>query len=334
MLKYPYICNSNNCATGKTMKPKLSNKSRSNINEKVTTFKVVETVQLMAFLTEKMPEKSRTAIKSLLANKQVKVDGKVITHFSFEVPANSEIAISSVKAPKEVTIKGLRIVYEDLDLIVIHKDQGLLSVSTNKENEKTAYSLLSNYVKQADAKNQIYIVHRLDRETSGVMMFCKTFEVKKFLQTDWQETVMDRCYYVVVEGKVEADCGTVHSWLTENKNFQVFSSPIPNGGQEAVTHYKVLKRSKNFSLLEVRLETGRKNQIRVHMQDLGHSVIGDKKYGATSNPINRLGLHAFLLAFKHPSTKEVMKFLTPIPPEFDGLFKNAQIVEKNILEVQ
>ena len=141
------------------------------------------------------------------------------------------------------------------------------------------------------------------------------------VQTCALPILMDRCYFAVVEGVVETPSGTLTSWLTENKNFQVYSSPTPNSGQKAVTHYKVLKTKNNYSLLEVRLETGRKNQIRVHMQDLGHPVIGDKKYGSTVNPINRLGLHAYILAFKHPVTEEIMRFETKIPDEFEKLFK-------------
>lgn len=289
--------------------------------EKVTTFTVTEDSTLMEFLSKKMPEKSRTAVKSLLTNKQVKVNGEASAKYDFPLKSGDAVVISSMKAPREIPIKGLSIIYEDLDLIVIHKNYGLLSVSTNKENEKTAYNILSNYVKQADPSNKIFVVHRLDRETSGIMMFAKNPEAKRYLQSDWHDVVMDRSYYVVVEGKVEDDVGVIHSWLSENKNFHVFSSQRPNSGQEAITKYKVLKRSRLYSLLEVTLDTGRKNQIRVHMEDLGHPVVGDQKYGATTNPINRLGLHAFLLSFKHPKTEEVMKFSTPIPPEFDHLFK-------------
>lgn len=294
---------------------------------KFTKFLVKEPINLFDFLAAKMEGKSRTAIKELLSSKQVKVNDRVESHYNFQLNPNDNVTISSLKAPREIPLKDLKIIYEDLDIIVIYKDKGLLSVSTNKENEKTAFRILSNYIKQADPRNQLFVVHRLDRETSGIMMFAKSQEVKIFLQTDWQETVMDRCYYVVVEGEVEKDYGVVHSWLSENKNFLVFSSQTPGKGQEAVTHYKVIKRNKKYSLLEIRLETGRKNQIRVHMQDIGHSVIGDKKYGATSNPINRLALHAFLLAFKHPRTKEVIKFDTPIPPEFNKLFNKEDILQ-------
>ena len=291
------------------------------VKNRLTKFIVKDTTELMKFLIEKMPEKSRTSIKSLLSNKQVLVDGKIITQFNHKLLAGNEVTMSSVKAQREINLKGIKIIYEDEYIIVIKKEAGLLSISTDKEDETTAFSLLFDYVKDQDPRNQIFVLHRLDRETSGLMMFSKNHDAKRTMQTDWQESVMDRCYFAVVEGVVETKSGTITSWLTENKNFQVYSSPTPNSGQKAVTHYKVLKSNDKYSLLEVRLETGRKNQIRVHMQDLGHSVIGDKKYGSTQNPINRLALHAYILAFKHPVTEEIMRFETKIPEEFDKLFK-------------
>lgn len=302
------------------MKDKKQIVSMKTSSSKNTKFKVSEEMELMQFLMLKFKGKSRTAIKSMLSHKQVIVDNKINTQFNFILKPGSEVVVNSQKPQKEVKLKGLDIIYEDDHIIVIKKEAGLLSISTDKKDCVTAYGLLSEYVKEADPSNHIYVLHRLDRETSGVMMFAKNPEVKSVLQSDWQETVMERCYYVVVEGNVEKDSGTIVSWLTENKNFVVFSSPTDNGGQKAVTHYKVLQRSRSYSLVEVKLETGRKNQIRVHMQDLGHSVIGDKKYGATKNPINRLALHAYLLVFKHPITNEIMRFETSVPDEFKIIF--------------
>ncbi len=287
---------------------------------KQTKFKVSEPCELMSFLQLKLVGKSRTAIKSLLVHNQVSVDNRIVTQYNFMLNSGNEVTINSQKPPKEVKLKGLDIIFEDDHLIVVKKEAGLLSISTDKKGDITAYGLLSEYVKDIDPTNHIYVLHRLDRETSGIMMFAKNPEAKQVLQSDWQETVMERCYYVVVEGIVENDSGTIISWLTENKNFLVFSTPFDNGGQKAITHYKVIQRAKNYSLVEVKLETGRKNQIRVHLQDLGHSVIGDKKYGATKNPINRLGLHAYLLVFKHPYTNEIMRFETGVPDEFKRLF--------------
>jgi 23S rRNA pseudouridine1911/1915/1917 synthase len=303
------------------MKDKKNIVSIKSSSGKQTQFRVTEPMELMAFLQLKLPAKARTAIKSILAHKQVSVNNKVVSQYNYMLSEGNEVSVNSQKPPKEVKLKGLDIIFEDEHIIVVKKVHGLLSISTNKKGDTTAYGLLSQYVKDSDPANHIYVLHRLDRETSGIMMFAKTPEAKQALQTDWQESVMERCYYVVVEGIVEADKGTIVSWLTENKNFLVFSTPHDNGGQKATTHYKVLQRLKNYSLVEVKLETGRKNQIRVHMQDIGHPVVGDKKYGATRNPINRLGLHAFLLVFKHPFTGEIMRFETGVPDEFNKLFR-------------
>ncbi len=288
---------------------------------KIIYYTVKEPTELMKFLIGIFPEKSRTAIKSLLTNKQISIENRAVTLYNHPLEPGMRVGFSTEKVQREVKLKGITIIYEDTYLIVIKKESGLLSIATDKEKEMTAYSYLSDYVKEQDPDNQIYVLHRLDRETSGLMMYAKDYEAKRILQTDWQESVMERCYFAVVEGFVEKPSGTITSWLYENKNYLVTSSPVENDGQKAITHFTVLKTSKNYSLLKIKLETGRKNQIRVHMQDIGHSVIGDKKYGATNNPINRLGLHAYMMEFKHPMTEKIMHFETPLPKEFDNIFK-------------
>jgi 23S rRNA pseudouridine1911/1915/1917 synthase len=282
---------------------------------------VTEPTELMKFLIEKMPGKSRNNIKSLMANNQIILNNKAVKQFDYPLQSGQVLTINPHRPPKDINMKGIKLLYEDDYIIVIKKEAGLLSIATEKNDELTAYSQLSEYVKIENPVNKIFVLHRLDRETSGVMMFAKNQEVKQLLQSDWQESVMERCYVVIVEGYVEQESGTITSWLTENKNYLVFSSSIDNGGQKAVTHYKVLKTSKKYSMVEIHLETGRKNQIRVHMQDIGHSVIGDKKYGAVRSPINRLGLHAYILAFKHPITGEILRFETDIPKEFLNMFQ-------------
>jgi 23S rRNA pseudouridine1911/1915/1917 synthase len=289
--------------------------------KKPAQLEVTEPIELMKFLIEKMPGKSRNNIKSLMANNQIILNNKAVKQFDFILQPGQVIEINPHRPPKDINMKGIKLLYEDDYIIVIKKEAGLLSIATEKNDELTAYSQLSEYVKIDNPANKIFVLHRLDRETSGVMMFAKNQEIKQLLQSDWYESVMERCYIVIVEGYVEQQSGTITSWLTENKNYLVFSSPVDNGGQKAVTHYKVLKATKKFSMVEIHLETGRKNQIRVHMQDIGHSVIGDKKYGAERSPINRLGLHAYILAFKHPITGEILRFETDIPKEFENLFK-------------
>ena len=283
--------------------------------------KVTEASELMKFLVDKFPEKSRTTIKSMLAHKLVTVDEMVTTKFDFPLKRGQMVFLNKKKTDEKPRFRGLRIVHEDSAIIVVDKGSGLLSMASDTEKSKTAYSMLSEYVKKFDPKNLIFIVHRLDRDTSGLMMFAKSKKVQEILQKDWNESIIDRSYVVIVEGVVENEEGTVTSWLKENKALVMFSSQTPNDGQKAVTHYKLLRSNKQFSLLEVKLETGRKNQIRVHMKDMGHPVTGDKKYGAKLNPIGQMGLHARVLAFKHPVTGKTLRFDTPIPGKFLKVFK-------------
>lgn len=285
------------------------------------TFTVKEENELMKFLIENMPKKNRNNIKSLLKNKQVLVDGAAISQFNHPLVPGQEIMITESRL-SDKDMKGIKVVYEDEYLIAVEKASGILSIATNKEREKTAYNIVKNYVKSRNPLEKLFIVHRLDRETSGVMIFAKTEEIQQILQTNWQDIVLERAYVAVVEGKVEKNSDTIVSYLKENSAFVTFSSEKEiEGSKKAITHYTVLKRSKGFSLVEAKIETGRKNQIRVHMQSLGHSVVGDKKYGATTNPLGRLGLHARSIIFKHPKTGKVLSFQTGIPVKFSGMFK-------------
>lgn len=285
------------------------------------TFTVKEENELMKFLIENMPKKNRNNIKSLLKNKQVLVDGAAISQFNHPLIPGQEIMITESRL-SDKDMKGIKVVYEDEYLIAVEKASGILSIATNKEREKTAYNMVKNYVKSRNPLEKLFIVHRLDRETSGVMIFAKTEEIQQILQTNWQDIVLERAYVAVVEGKVEKNSDTIVSYLKENSAFVTFSSEKEiEGSKKAITHYTVLKRSKGFSLVEAKIETGRKNQIRVHMQSLGHSVVGDKKYGATTNPLGRLGLHARSIIFKHPKTGKVLSFQTGIPVKFSGMFK-------------
>jgi len=288
--------------------------------DKKTCIEVTEQSELMKFLISKLPDKSRSDIKSLLAHRQISVDNEVITQFNHALKMGQQVVVNWAKVLIEKQPEGLKIVFEDPYIIIIEKQAGLLSIATTTEKEQTAYSVLSEHVKKRDSKNKIFVLHRLDRDTSGVMMFAKSEKIQQLLQNAWKEVVLERSYVAVVEGQVTKEQGTITSWLTESKAFIMYSSRTPNDGQKAVTHYKVLKQNKNYSLLEVNLETGRKNQIRVHMKDIGHSIIGDKKYGATKHPIGRLGLHARLLAFRHPVTGEEVRYETDIPKVFLSLF--------------
>lgn len=285
-----------------------------------TNFRVDRDIKLMEFLMEKMPQNSRNSIKSLLSHKQVIVNDKPVSQFNYELHEGDGVSISKTKIMKQ-DLKGITVIYEDDDIIVIEKERGVLSVATDKVKNHTAYSILKDYVKASDPKNKIFVVHRLDRDTSGVMIFAKNPKAQDILQTNWNEIVKERTYVAVVMGKVEKDKDTIVSYLAENRAFNTYSTDDETKGKKAITTYHVLKRNKNYSLLEVDIETGRKNQIRVHMQEMGHSVVGDKKYGGTKNPIRRLGLHAHSIVFNHPITKQLLSFKSNIPHEFLSLFK-------------
>jgi len=217
--------------------------------------------------------------------------------------------------------KGLEIIYEDRDIIVVNKANGLLSISTEKEKRNTAHFLLNEYVKKGNIKSRdrVYIVHRLDRDTSGILVFAKTEKAKFFLQENWAD--FRKKYVAVVYGNLQEKEGIIESYLAENKTYRVFSTKNKTKGRYAKTGYKVLKETDKYSLLEIDLFTGRKNQIRVHLSDKGHPVAGDKIYGETNKAIKRLTLHSFSLTLTHPHTKKEICFQTDIPPYFKTLVK-------------
>ena len=287
---------------------------------KLTQLTVKKPVGLMQFLIGELKGKSRTTVKSLLAHRQVSVGAHTITQFDYPLEPNQIVTVNWGVVAEQTRLRGVKILFEDPYLIVIDKEAGMLSIATAKEKLLTTYSILSAHVKKENPNNRIFVVHRLDRDTSGVMMFAKSEQVQEIMQKDWQNAVIRRSYIAVVEGVVEKDEDTIRSFLKENKMLIMYSTKVPGEGDEAITHYKVLKRDEEFSLLQVELETGRKNQIRVHMKELGHPIAGDKKYGSKLNPLKRSCLHANLLAFKHPITGEELSFETPAPHRFLGMF--------------
>lgn len=290
--------------------------AKAGLQRKPFHLTVTANTELMKFLLENLPHKNRDNIKSYLRCKQVVVDGKIVTQFNHPLIAGQQVEITGDRIPKERQYRGLSIIFEDQHLIVVDKHAGMLSMATDREKEKTAYGMLSVHVKKADPSNKIFIVHRLDRETSGLMVFAKSEKIQQLLQESWQTEVTERTYLAVIEGELEEKEGTVTSWLTESKSMMVYSSPNPGKGDKAVTHYRTIKTNGGYSLLVVEPETGRKNQIRVHMKDLGHSIVGDKKYGSAVNPVGRMCLHARVLEFIHPVTREKLRFETGIPQKF------------------
>lgn len=291
-------------------------------NKNEQTHTITKDIQLLPFLLELFPNKSRNAVKSILTRSQVSVNGKTITQHNHPLTSGDEVQIlNNQAAQKQSILNGITILHEDEDIIVIHKEAGVLSMAAKDPQERTAYRQLNDYVKEDNRKNRIFIVHRLDRDTSGVMLFAKSEEIKEALQENWHEIVKERVYTVVVEGALKKDEGTIESWLTESKSTKVYSSTYDNGGKHAITHYKKVGGNRQYTLLEANLETGRKNQIRVHMEALGHPVVGDRKYEATTNPLKRLGLHATTLAFTHPRTGTLVRYSAPVPKNFYHLVK-------------
>ncbi|MEG0826039.1 MAG: RNA pseudouridine synthase [Bacilli bacterium] len=214
----------------------------------------------------------------------------------------------------------INIVYEDKDIIVVNKPSHLLTISTNNEKEKTLFHKVISYEKQKNKNNRIFIVHRLDKDTSGLVIFAKSEKIKKILQDNWDSNVKTKGYIAVVEGIVLEETNIIKSWLKETSAFVSYSSDKPNDGKLAITKYKKMRTSKNYSLLMINILTGRKNQIRVHMKDIGHPIIGDKKYDSKTNPLKRLGLHANILELVHPTTNKIIKFEIETPKEFLNMF--------------
>ena len=308
-----------------------------------TVLKVAEPAQLMDFLIAKMGGMAKSSVKQLLGQRRVKVGNAVQTRHDFLLKAGDIVTVSSGRGNSQLTHPKLRIVYEDDDLIVVNKQPGLLTVAaTPGSSETTAFSILRAYVKKQNARAGIYVVHRLDRETSGLLVFARSEELQHYMREYWRDLVTDRTYIALAEGILEPREGKITTWLTEDKrNAVVYSSPVDDGGDIAITNYKVLKTSKRdevalngeankrgatainqpYSLVELHLETGRTNQIRVHLASKGCPVVGDRKYGHgnESSPIDRLCLHAKVLEFIHPVTEKKVRFESPVPKEFNKL---------------
>ena len=312
-----------------------------------TVLKVAEGGQLMDFLMAKMGGMARSSVKQLLGQRRVKVGNAIQTRHDFMLKAGDIVTVSSGRGNSQLTHPKLRIVYEDDDLIVVNKQPGLLTVAaTPGSSETTAYSILRAYVKKQNARAGIYVVHRLDRETSGLLVFARSEELQHYMRQYWRELVTERTYIALAEGVLSPREGKITTWLTEDKrNAVVYSSPVDDGGDIAITNYKTLKTSTTppqpspqgresgnkpitspegrsggvaYSLVESHLETGRTNQIRVHLASKGCPVVGDRKYGHgnESSPIDRLCLHAKVLAFIHPVTEKTVRFESPVPKEF------------------
>ena len=263
---------------------------------------------------------SKTKIKATLQGHGIKVNGKQVTQFDFPLKPGMKVSVSKSKKNDTFKSRYVNIVYEDRWLVVVEKKTGILSMSAG-HSSLNVKSVLDDYFKRTRQKCTAHVVHRLDRDTSGLMIYAKDMQTEQLLERDWHGTVYDRRYVAVVSGEMEEDEGTIANWLKDNKAYVTYSSPVDNGGKYAVTHFHTLRRTTEHSLVEFRLETGRKNQIRVHTSDMGHPVCGDIKYGNGDDPLHRLCLHAYVLCFHHPVTGKPMEFETPIPAQFMAVFK-------------
>ena len=294
----------------------------------IEKYQVTEPMPLLEFLISVMPQRKRTAIKSLLAHNQVAFNLTQEKQFDTHLRPGQEVKVNLSREFKVFYNRRLKLVYEDDDIIVVNKGYGLLSMGNDKVKEGTAYTILRDYLKWQDPRNKLFIVHRLDRDTSGLMVFAKSIEAKENLQHNWNNMVLSRKYLAVVEGRPDPAEGIVKSYLAENSRYEVYSTDNPDEGQLAITRYRTLKSRNGYSLMEVELDTGRKNQIRVHMKDLGHPITGDRRYGAGSSPIHRMALHAQTLRFVHPITRKDMNFTTPTPISFSKIVGGKEYKEE------
>lgn len=298
---------------------------------KTKTYLVTKQTDLLSFCCEKIPQQSQHNVRRIIANHQVAVGGAPVSLFRYQLFPEDEVTISWNRITKHER-HDLPIIYEDDDIIAIDKPSGLLSTPSEREKGHTAYRLISDYVTQKDRNARIFVVHRLDEDTSGVLIFAKSFEVREALQNEWQTIVRSRGYYAIVEGSDIPDEGVLKDYLAQDSTFTVYVCKNPSRGKLAITRYKKIASKNNYALLEVHIETGRKNQIRVQLGNIGHYVVGDDRYGEPSNPIKRLGLHAYELVFTNPLNGKDYNLTTPIPDSFKGMFWKSDKSKKEMAQ--
>jgi len=278
---------------------------------------------LLDALAEVFPESSRTTLRQMLQTGRVRVNGKVEKNAKRELEEDDVVDVAE-KAIHRNLPEGLAVLHEDNDVIVVLKANGLLTVATEREREATAQAYLNAYLGQKKGEERIQVVHRLDRDTSGVLVFAKNAFAREQLKEQFAAHTVDRLYIALVEGEMDPEEGTYRSFLREMKDLKMVSIDehllTEYDAKYAVTHYRTLQSNSRYSMLEVTLETGRKNQIRAHLSEAGHPVLGDTMYGSSVNPIGRLGLHAKLLGFDHPVTRKHLVFTAPVPKSFRSLF--------------
>ena len=280
---------------------------------------------LLDFLLSTLKGQSRNNIKNLLTRKHILVNGSVVSQYNYELFNKDIVSIcknpstqSSANTKQRGSNQRLEIIYEDQDIIAINKPSGLLSIASDNEKVETAYRMVLDYVKKSNSRNRVFVTHRIDKDTSGVLIFSKSEDLKNELQDNWNDIVSKRGYIALVEGKIEKKEDTIVNYLLETSTNIMYASNDKKNGKKAVTHYKVLKSNNKYSLLDVNIDSGRKNQIRVALSNINHPIVGDEKYGNKNSPIKRLGLHAYELDIKIKGKEH--KFIAKTPSCFNNVF--------------
>ena len=297
-------------------------REEKNTNKATYQFVIRKETPLLEFLLNALHQ-SRNNVKTLLGKRHILVDGALVTQFDYLLQPKQIVHVmkDSVSAPQtKIRKNDLPILYEDDEILVINKPSGLLSIASDNEMANTAYRKAMDYVRESNKKNRVFVIHRLDKDTSGVLMFAKSKRVQEFMQKDWNKTVTARGYMALVEGTFKERQGTYRSYLSETAAHVMYSSNNKKTGELAITNYAVVKESKHYTLLDVHIDSGKKNQIRVQMSEHGHPIVGDEKYEATKDPLGRLGLHAYEIEFVHPINKKVYRFTADTPRMFYKVF--------------
>lgn len=293
---------------------------RGPATDNVAKFTIKQDGTLLATAAILLPDHRPTKLKSLLRHNQLAINGVPTRQFDQPVHAGDVLWVNFDRSFQVFSHPHIKLVFEDNDIIVVDKGYGMLSTAAGRASDDTVYNIIKKYARGFSDKANVYVVHRLDRDTSGLMLLTRTKQARDLLISNWNNMVVERKYIAVVEGQVEQKEGVIKSFLAENQEtFEMYSTTDNKQGQLAVTRYRVVKQGKKFAMVELELKTGRKNQIRVHMHDLGNPVSGDRKYGGHPSPIKRVALHATVLSFVHPITRQVVTFNSTIPDNFNKM---------------
>ncbi len=301
---------------------KKFNSKKTGKKSRQSTYTVTEDTELLKFLLITVKDKSRNKVKAMLTHKQFKVGKEITTQYNHPLKKGDEVTVSWDGAFKKESYEGVKIIFEDDDIIVINKRSGLLSIGSQKEKRQTAYRIITHHIQQENPVARLFVIHRLDREASGLMVFAKNKQTQVDLKDSWTDTFSKNLYLAVTEGTIEKDKDIISSFLNESKALIVYSGNNPKVGKKAITKYSVVKKNEFYSLVEATQETERKNQIRVHLNSIGHPILGDKKYDSKQNPLNRTALHLRRINFIHPASGQKMEFETKVPEDFLKIFRH------------